>query len=649
MICTMYCTNCGIVLSSTHLFCGFCGQEKPHSSIETQNFCDETSSKENRSNCHDNLMDNKSNDTHSLKRKSDVMSFGQYKAVKGSQWKERVTKKSKPNEVGVQIGMLERGGKDFELKPIRNQTILLNIGKTESVDSILEKAVKKYLQFYPKSHDDGASYYLAFRDGRIIDLLPGTDEPFTIIKYKENIGKDYSRIFLYLVKEEKEDAAEHQEDDLLPDFPLTTLFSDPHNFIDCFSIDELQKTANKECDSSQKNESQIKKYENISEVLSDLNKNIDDAEQLYIIVRRSAPVARYLALWQREVNTKGSANKRVVVKFQGENGIDSGAMAKEFFAIVVRLIREHFCPDGSPVDSMLYVQNGYFKACGEIIAASLVQGGPAPFCFHSNVFKMLTAINSIDIRKLDLHIHFTESEKQLIQRISDDPSNPSYSDTILEHGYTGLVSADHTTDITRTLMVSITNRRLCYLKEFLSGLELFGIFEALQRNPLLFEPLFITSSERAVDANYVASLLIPNHSDENSSKRIVEEKIMDNFVDFLMHLEDNKVNVTGHEILANDENDCHLISCTPPDLTPAGVLGWLTGQKHRPIFGNDLQISVQFDHYCLENNPKHSICYPVVGACGRVVTLPAKHMEKENDFRSIFLTAICNAQAFGLH
>ncbi|CAK8696905.1 unnamed protein product [Clavelina lepadiformis] len=118
----MYCTNCGKVLSSTHLFCGFCGQ-----------------------------------DTHSLKRKSDVMSFGQYKAVKGSQCKERVTKKSKPNEVGVQIGMLDRGGKDFELKPIRNQTILLNIGKTESVDSILEKAVKKYLQFYPKSHDDGAS------------------------------------------------------------------------------------------------------------------------------------------------------------------------------------------------------------------------------------------------------------------------------------------------------------------------------------------------------------------------------------------------------------------------------------------------------------------------------------------------------------
>ncbi|CAK8674695.1 unnamed protein product [Clavelina lepadiformis] len=58
-------------------------------------------------------------------------------------------------------------------------------------------------------------------------------------------------------------------------------------------------------------------------------------------------------------------------------------------------------------------------------------------------------------------------------------------------------------------------------------------------------------SERAVDANYVASLLIPNDTDENSSKRIVEEKIMDNFVDFLMHLEDNKVHVTGHEILAN--------------------------------------------------------------------------------------------------
>ena len=52
------------------------------------------------------------------------------------------------------------------------------------------------------------------------------------------------------------------------------------------------------------------------------------------------------------------------------------------------------------------------------------------------------------------------------------------------------------------------------------------------------------------------------------------------------------------------------------DLTPAGVMGWLTGQKHKPISGEQISITVKFDHDCLIRNPKHQICFPVVGARG---------------------------------
>ena len=58
----------------------------------------------------------------------------------------------------------------------------------------------------------------------------------------------------------------------------------------------------------------------------------------------------------------------------------------------------------------------------------------------------------------------------------------------------------------------------------------------------------------------------------------------------------------------------------------AGVLGWLTGQRHRPIDGDPLTIVVNLDHDCLDPNPKHTICFPRVATCGRELTLAVCHM-----------------------
>lgn len=82
-------------------------------------------------------------------------------------------------------------------------------------------------------------------------------------------------------------------------------------------------------------------------------------------------------------------------------------------------------------------------------------------------------------------------------------------------------------------------------------------------------------------------------------------------------------------------------------LNPPGVLGWLTGQQHKPVNGDDLSITVMFDHDCAQRNPRHTICFPVVSACGRTVTFPVKHMEVPEDFTRVFLLAYCKGQAFG--
>ena len=74
-------------------------------------------------------------------------------------------------------------------------------------------------------------------------------------------------------------------------------------------------------------------------------------------------------------------------------------------------------------------------------------------------------------------------------------------------------------------------------------------------------------------------------------------------------------------------------------------MGWLTGQKHKEAYGAKPTITVHFDHGCLERNPKHTVCYPLVGACGRDLTLPVAHMRTKEQFEEIFVTGFCMGQA----
>lgn len=85
-----------------------------------------------------------------------------------------------------------------------------------------------------------------------------------------------------------------------------------------------------------------------------------------------------------------------------------------------------------------------------------------------------------------------------------------------------------------------------------------------------------------------------------------------------------------------------------PDLTPAGVLGWLTGQKHKPISGEQISVTVKFDHDCLVRNPKHQICFPVVKACAKEVTFPVAHMKTQEAFNEVFMLALSKGQSFSM-
>ena len=117
-----------------------------------------------------------------------------------------------------------------------------------------------------------------------------------------------------------------------------------------------------------------------------------------------------------------------------------------------------------------------------------------------------------------------------------------HRDTIVDHGYTGVIDQEHINDITGAIMISLVTRRQLYLSEFMRGPELYGLPDIIRQKPEMCKALFVMELEKDVDANYMFSLKKPCYSLEGSSRKEVEESVMDSFQDFLISLEDHDDN-----------------------------------------------------------------------------------------------------------
>eukprot|EP00112_Aurelia_sp_Birch-Aquarium-sp1_P023514 Seg7030.3 transcript_id=Seg7030.3/GoldUCD/mRNA.D3Y31 product="hypothetical protein" protein_id=Seg7030.3/GoldUCD/D3Y31 len=63
------------------------------------------------------------------------------------------------------------------------------------------------------------------------------------------------------------------------------------------------------------------------------------------------------------------------------------------------------------------------------------------------------------------------------------------------------------------------------------GLESYGLQEIMSTNPSACESLFVKDKGQSLkpDANYLFSLMVPDYSPTGTSRRMVEEEIMDHF------------------------------------------------------------------------------------------------------------------------
>ncbi|MEO0685726.1 MAG: hypothetical protein AAFY76_11955 [Cyanobacteria bacterium J06649_11] len=388
-------------------------------------------------------------------------------------------------------------------------------------------------------------------------------------------------------------------------------------------------------------------------MIQQLKANINNG-QIFFVIRRNAPLQRVFTIWKREMGKGENPGKRLMVHFAGEDGIDDGALSKTFLTNAIYQIASSVFNGGVPKDSMLHVQNGDFRACGQIVAYSLTHDGPPP-CFLDNSMVSLLFDGSIDKIKLE-DSNFTKADKEMLTTIAADPE--AHADTCFEHRYTGVVNKGNAEVIVKTIMASMVTRRLCYLEEFKKGL-IFELSSFMLLYPDMMKPLFSLSSNnvfKTVDGNYIVSLLIPKYSEEQSTRRQTEETIIDFFQDFLHKIDNGELvsqetSVAWKDARENEifENGDEQQTTERAKLTAQGMLQWITGQEHKPINPDGFYITVHFEHECFKKYPEHKLCYPIVSACGRSITLPVPHMKTEDDFNTILLTGYCQGQSFSRH
>lgn len=268
--------------------------------------------------------------------------FAGFKSKKSKEWHTKTHKKEKKpaEDVIIALGVLQFNEKECKLKPMRGKRLALRCLPDEPYEELRKKAVSKGLDYYPECLNKDHDYFLAFEGGDECVNMPGTSMPFNLAKYKEELGRDYKRIVLYLCsvndKILKDKFGRRYDDDDDDD----TSDTDSETSKKRRSLQEIEDekfAANLQAayanEIPQPEEEQIRDTstpQSASDILTELSQNVIKFRQFFLAIRRNTHIQRILTLWSRQAS-KTSPENKLMVKYSGESGIDSGAVLERSF------------------------------------------------------------------------------------------------------------------------------------------------------------------------------------------------------------------------------------------------------------------------------------------------------------------------------
>nr|XP_023696129.1 G2/M phase-specific E3 ubiquitin-protein ligase-like isoform X3 [Paramormyrops kingsleyae] len=156
---------------------------------------------------------------------------------------------------------------------------------------------------------------------------------------------------------------------------------------------------------------------NLQDILQMLQRNLDMDEVVRFNINRKN-------VWDGAVRAMRrpnfSARKRIDVKFTDDEGnsegaVDMGGPMREFFRLAFQHIRQSPMFTGSDYERVLEChmcslkENSYFYA-GQLIAMSIVQGGPSPHFFAPVLYQaIVSGAESVQADIEDIHDHEIKS------------------------------------------------------------------------------------------------------------------------------------------------------------------------------------------------------------------------------------------------
>ena len=87
-----------------------------------------------------------------------------------------------------------------ELRKVRSSIIMLTVSPDITAEELVRLAVDKHCtcNWYLSRT---AVYKLLYPDGQLVQTVPGTDEPFTLEKYRQFLGLAYTKVKLFICEE----------------------------------------------------------------------------------------------------------------------------------------------------------------------------------------------------------------------------------------------------------------------------------------------------------------------------------------------------------------------------------------------------------------------------------------------------------------
>ncbi|KAJ4927343.1 hypothetical protein JOQ06_015076 [Pogonophryne albipinna] len=414
----------------------------------------------------------------------------------------------------------------------------------------------------------------------------------------------------------------------------------------------------------------------LAEAIETLSGRVDTTTLFNVSVTREDIFERGLGQWRRQ--KRSSPKNPIRVSFIGESGIDHGALRKEFLTEMMAGVERKFFQGGStgktPKYSITDYHKEHFKTAGEIMAVSIVQGGPPPNFFREWCYGYISTgeMDRDSISKEDV----TDPElSQLMEEVEIAEPEAMYDllDRITACGYSGPATWERKEEIIKAIILHSSVRILPMLQQICSGMKLYGLCEMIVQQPHNFRDLFVPGLHQKPDAEFLMGAISPVFSELGSLRRQRESRIINFLQDFIQNIEDEEeekscvveergtpVKITESDLDDGDSRETESTGEPARDeeemkeqykITVGCFLQWLTGQAHVPITSTErerFKILIEFDHDCSVRYGTHTVCFPVVNACSNSITFPTRHLGSYPEFLSIITQAVMSSREFSL-